>query len=162
MNFAFGLIADTQYVNADDGTTFDGMSVRRYRQSLETLKKACFSYVELSHNRNLVCCVQLGDVIDEKSKKLGISDKSIDEVIEVCKSTGLQWHYCIGNHDLICFSREYLSSKLIPNDSLGKCSTKLYYDFIPSPSCRFIFLDGYDISSISSSTPQNNEYATQL
>jgi hypothetical protein len=47
-DFCFGLIADTQYVDRDDGSNFDRTVVRRYRQSLDILTTATRSFTALA------------------------------------------------------------------------------------------------------------------
>ena len=41
-----------------------------------------------------------------------------------------QWHCCIGNHELYCFSRQELQQQLL---SSAPSPRQLYYDFSPSP-----------------------------
>ena len=157
--FTFGIIGDTQYVDADDGATHDGKTVRRYRQSLQTLIEACISFKK----SKAMFCILMGDVVDCKCKSIGNSDKCLKEVLDTVESSGSQWHYCIGNHDLLCFSRGDLYQKLIPEDirSRGKPS-ELYYDFSPYKGYRFIILDGYEVSSINASSEENRVIAENI
>ena len=157
--FSFGIIGDTQYVDADDGATHDGKTVRRYRQSLQTLKEACISF----KNSKATFCILMGDVVDCKCKSIGNSDECLKEVLETVKSSSSQWHYCIGNHDLLCFSREYLYEKLIPEAiRLHGKPSELYYDFSPYKGYRFIILDGYEVSSINASSEENRVIAENI
>lgn len=163
-DFTFGIVSDTQYVDADDGTTFDGSTVRRHRQSLETLKKACRAFTAVS-NPPINTCVLMGDVLDGKCKKMGNTEQCITEVF--CALTlsppTCQWHFCIGNHDLLCFTRDEILRHFTPTSLKDVCAaTQLYYDYVPFPGCRFIFLDGYDKSVLGPSRPEYQQEMEQL
>ena len=157
--FSFGIIGDTQYVDADDGTTFDGKTVRMYRQSLWSLKEACNSFKD----SGVICCILLGDIVDAKCAHLGIAEQCLREILDTVKESHLVWHYCIGNHDLLCFTRKELHQKLIPRivQNFSK-SSQLYYDLCPYQGYRFIFLDGYEISTIGASSDKNAHKAEKL
>lgn len=157
--FSFGIIGDTQYVDADDGTTFDGNTVRRYRQSLRSLKEACTSFKD----SGVICCILLGDIVDAKCSHLGIAEQCLREVLGIVKDSNLVWHYCIGNHDLMCFTRKELHQKLIPR-MVQNCSesSQLHYELCPYQGYRFIFLDGYEISTIGASSEHNTQKAEKL
>jgi len=161
MDFAFGLIADIQYVDAPDGTTHDGSMVRRHRQSLETLKTACLAYCEVTSPR-IEHCVLLGDVLDGKSKNLGLVDPGLVDVL-CALSMGPQnatWHTALGNHDLVCLTRAQILETFIPQCVRATCSVeRLYYDVSPLPGVRFIFLDGYDKSVLG---PSKEEHKAEV
>lgn len=57
-----GIVGDTQYVDSDNGHTFDGKTVRRYRQSLKILGRA-IDYFEAN---NVNIRVIVGDLLDSK------------------------------------------------------------------------------------------------
>ena len=157
----FGLISDTQYVDADDGATFDGSTVRRYRHSLEILRKA----VDYFKSEALSFCVLLGDAIDAKAGHLGIAGHCLDIVLDLTSTTGCPWNIVLGNHDLKSISRPVLLEKFIPSVAKACCdSEKMYYDFIDEKSSnfRFIFLDGYDVSCISPSSEKYKSDAVSL
>jgi hypothetical protein len=157
----FGLIGDTQYVNSDDGTTFDGKVVRRYRQSLSTLEEACKSFEE----HKAISCILLGDVLDAKCKSLGSADECLKKILTVTgkRSHYQTWHYSIGNHDLVCLNRQDILQNFIPENSRHSCSpSKLYYDTCPKDGYRFIFLDGYDVSTLNASSDENKLAAEKL
>ena len=77
--FSFGIIGDTQYVDADNGATHDGSVVRRYRQSLWALKEACLSFKKYG----VSCCILLGDVLDGKCASLGSAERCLQEIFDV-------------------------------------------------------------------------------
>jgi manganese-dependent ADP-ribose/CDP-alcohol diphosphatase len=105
----------------------------------------------------------LGDILDGKSKALNMEEKCLSELLDLTTTTGCPWHYCIGNHDLVALSREKIYDALIPSELRTTCSpTRLYYDFCPHPGFRFVLLDGYDISTISATTKEHEQYAKIL
>ena len=53
---------DTQYVDSDDGHTFDGKTVRRYRLSLKILAHA----IDYFESNNVNIRVIVGDLLDSK------------------------------------------------------------------------------------------------
>lgn len=57
-----GIVGDTQYVDSDDGHTFDGKTVRRYRQSLKILAHA----IDYFESNNVNIRVVVGDLLDSK------------------------------------------------------------------------------------------------
>ena len=164
MEFAFGLIADIQYVDAADGTTHDGSMVRRHRQSLETLRTACGAFCTVV-DPPIEHCVLLGDVLDGKCKTNGITDQCLLDVV-CALSTGPQgatWHAAVGNHDLVCLSRAQILETFIPQTVRASCTPeRLYYDISPCPGLRFIFLDGYDMSVLGPSKPEHKSEVEQL
>ena len=61
---------------------------------------------------------------------------------------------------MVCFSREEILRHFTPTFQKGVCSVEqLYYDYVPFPGCRFIFLDGYDMSTLGPARP---EYKTEI
>ena len=66
----FGLIADTQYADAEDAPNYVGNRLRRYRQSLSTLCSAVHRWNALPARgeRPLDFAVELGDMFDGKAR----------------------------------------------------------------------------------------------
>ena len=64
--FSFGVIADIQFADADDGQDFKKTVVRRYRNTLTVLHKAVDMWLaqaeDLGYPIQLIA--QLGDIID--------------------------------------------------------------------------------------------------
>ena len=142
--FSFGLIGDTQYVDAEDGTNFEGSIVRRYRQSLETLLLANAHFNSLNKTQKLLTSVLLGDLIDIKTIKLNTVDAALDAVLAATSNTDIFdaadaaadaaagaaeasprtregggrhcWKYVLGNHDLTALTRAEAYARLIPAD----------------------------------------------
>ena len=150
----FGLIADIQYVDAEDGTDFTGVQVRRYRHSLEVLKTAVDKW---SQGDGVNFVAQLGDIIDVKARDRKTKHKDIQTVmkeLERCKSKGLV--HIIGNHDLYCFKRAELAAVL--NTSESRLSWHSFKPVLESP-LRVIVLDSYDVSTIEGSSEQSTKEA---
>jgi manganese-dependent ADP-ribose/CDP-alcohol diphosphatase len=157
--FSFGIIGDTQYVDADNGATHDGSVVRRYRQSLWALREACLSFNEYG----VSCCILLGDILDGKCVSMGSAERCLQEIFDITKLSNSTWHYCIGNHDLMCFTREELNRKLTPKAiRTVRAPSQLHYDFSPHRGYRFIFLDGYEVSTLNASSNKNAATAQAL
>ena len=150
----FGVIADIQFVDAEDGTDFTGVQVRRYRNSLEVLKIAVKRW---SEGEGVEFVAQLGDIIDVKARDKGSALEDCETVLSVlkkCKTKGLV--NIIGNHDLYCFKRDKLNSLLNT-----KRDEHTWYSFKPineSP-LRIVVLDSYDISTIEGSSEKNTQAA---
>lgn len=158
--FSFGVLGDPQYVDADDGTNFEGTKIRRYRQSLQILSQACDSF----DMQSTACNIILGDCVDGKAGILGIQDRCLQEILDltVTKASD-KWHFVLGNHEYYCFDRETIMNKMIPLEQKQHCDpAKLYYDFTPSIGYRFIVLDGYEISKMGGASVYYKEYAEAL
>ncbi|KAJ8612440.1 hypothetical protein CTAYLR_006597 [Chrysophaeum taylorii] len=132
--FRFGVIADVQYADIEDGPNHSRTRTRRYRQSLETLREASEAFADLDF------CVALGDVVDTKASRLRWS--ALESVKEAMGNAG-KWHVPPGNHDLSVFERSELRSLLAnaPED-------RLYYDWEPAVGWRCAVLDAYEISVV--------------
>ena len=153
-SFKFGLIADIQYVDAEDGTDFTGTQVRRYRNSLEVLRGAVKRWSEAE---GVEFIAQLGDIIDVKARDNKTSDDDCEKVLKElrkCKSNSLV--NIIGNHDLYNFKRDQLDILLNT-----KRNGDTWYSFKPlaSSPLRMIVLDSYDISTIEGTTVDNTQAA---
>ena len=133
------MIADIQYVDAEDATDFTGKQNRSYRNSLEVLKKA----VEVwSDGEGVEFVAQLGDLIDGKAKANGTEVADCQTVLEeLHKCNSNSFINIIGNHDLYNFKREQLAGLL-----KTKTDGATWYSVKPSPDSplRVIVLDSYD------------------
>ena len=68
-SFNFGLIADIQYVDADDATNFAGTTQRFYRHSFNTYKEA-LQYWQHEVKPHPQCALVLGDILDGKTAQM--------------------------------------------------------------------------------------------
>jgi manganese-dependent ADP-ribose/CDP-alcohol diphosphatase len=157
--FSFGLIADMHFMDAENGTNFDGSKTRRFRQSLEMLFHASDSFLEAK----TACNVMLGDLIDGKAAQMGKQKEFLNEILDTTIRTERNWHAVMGNHEFYNFTREELLASLVPATVRASCTpSKLYYSFSPFPGYKFIILDGYELSTMGSATPELREQAIAL
>ncbi|XP_037547115.1 manganese-dependent ADP-ribose/CDP-alcohol diphosphatase isoform X2 [Nematolebias whitei] len=149
--FTFGVIADIQYADIDDGYNYTRTNRRYYRTSLQLLKKAQKSWSESEPKPDFV--LQLGDVIDGLNVARGASDRALDKVLAELSSGPGPVHHVWGNHELYNFSRSALmlsrlNSKVLADQSPTGTPARsdIYaYQFCPVPGFRFVIMDSYDV-----------------
>lgn len=152
--FTFGVIADIQYADMDDGYNFTRTRKRYYRSSLQLLRNAKTSWAESPVKPDFI--LQLGDIIDGFNKGRGASQQALDTVLKEFNSGPLvvDVHHVWGNHEFYNFSRsELLRSELNsaprPEESRSgpPPGDDIYaYHFSPFPGFTFVVLDAYDVS----------------
>ncbi|XP_054913397.1 manganese-dependent ADP-ribose/CDP-alcohol diphosphatase [Poeciliopsis prolifica] len=146
--FTFGVIADVQYADMDDGFNFSRTKKRYYRSSLKLLRNALDSWSDSAVKPAFV--LQLGDVIDGFNKPSGASQRALDTVMRDFASCPVPVHHVWGNHELYNFSRTQLTGS--PLDSSPYADRRpqqgdIYaYRFSPFPGFVFVVLDAYDVS----------------
>lgn len=164
--FAFGVIADIQYADIDDGYNFQRTNRRYYRSSIKLLRNALDSWSKAAVKPGFI--LQLGDLIDGYNKPLAASDRSVDAVLKELGSASVDLHHVWGNHEFYNFSRDWLlRSKLnsTPQGSKKKAGSHVYaYHFSPYPGFTFIVLDAYDVGLLGreESSPEYKEALTLL
>ena len=146
---SFGVIADVQYADVEDGYNFAMTSRRYYRTALDMLQKALHSW---NHNqiKRPSFLLQLGDVIDGKCKRFGnIQDRCLTAVLEkFSQFTGPVYHIW-GNHEFYNFPRHKLQSGSLYAANQIHCKpvhNKGYYSADPHKHLKVIALDCYEIS----------------
>lgn len=151
--FSFGVIADIQYADLDDGSNFARTRKRYYRHSLQLLRQAREHWSESVVQPEFV--LQLGDIIDGFNAPQGASQSALDTVLREFRSGAVEEvHHVWGNHEFYNFTRkELLSSELNSTlhvkRQLGEACPggDIYaYSFSPQPGFTFIVLDAYDVS----------------
>mmetsp|Transcript_61912 Transcript_61912/g.116556 ORF Transcript_61912/g.116556 Transcript_61912/m.116556 type:complete len:443 (+) Transcript_61912:55-1383(+) len=140
----FGVVADIQYANVDDGFNFGGTQRRHHRGSLAMLDGAVGFWSE--RKVDLVC--QMGDIIDGKAKAESDSDKDLQAVLATLNKVKpeVDFLHLIGNHELYNFDRVQLAAKLNTRRSGGHpvgSHGKEYYRVQPCKGWRFLVLDPY-------------------
>lgn len=146
----FGVIADVQYADADDGTNFAKTVVRRYRGALVQLTRAVAHWN--AQSEPLAFVANLGDVIDGLCAKLGQSERAMDDVMsrfeQVRTAPGGGVVHLKGNHELYNFpSKDDLARR-----ANGLAGSPEYCSFtLPSHAAavRVIVLDAYKIAMMS-------------
>lgn len=150
--FTFGVIADIQYADIDDGYNFERTRRRYYRSSLQLLRNARRSWSESAAKPAFI--LQLGDVIDGFNKPAGASERALDTVLREFGSCPAEVHHVWGNHEFYNFSRSaLLRSQLNSAAPAGRSlnaapggSDMYAYHFSPVPGFTFVVLDAYDVS----------------
>ncbi|XP_059180077.1 manganese-dependent ADP-ribose/CDP-alcohol diphosphatase [Centropristis striata] len=150
--FTFGVIADIQYADMDDGLNYTRTRRRYYRSSLQLLRNAQESWSESAVRPDFI--LQLGDVIDGFNKARDASDRALDAVLREFSSSPVEVHHVWGNHEFYNFSRSALLSSRLNStvhaeDSVrgARAGSDIYaYHFSPVPGFTFILLDAYDVS----------------
>ncbi|XP_004709402.2 manganese-dependent ADP-ribose/CDP-alcohol diphosphatase [Echinops telfairi] len=152
--FSFGVIADIQYADLEDGFNFFGTRKRYYRHSLLHLQGAIDDWTREGRVPGFV--LQLGDLIDGYNAQHQTSEKSLELVMNTFKMLTVPVHHAWGNHELYNFSKDYLTSSKLNTKYLEDQiahhpetvpSENYYaYHFVPFPEFRFILLDAYDVS----------------
>ncbi|KAM3859816.1 manganese-dependent ADP-ribose/CDP-alcohol diphosphatase [Diretmus argenteus] len=149
--FTFGVIADIQYADIDDGFNYERTRRRYYRGSLQLLRRAQQSW---SASRPSFV-LQLGDIIDgfNRAQQHGASERALDAVLREFQPGPAEVHHVWGNHEFYNFSRsELCRSKLNSahySDGPPAAVADIYaYHFRPAPGFRFVVLDAYDVSML--------------
>ncbi|XP_054610356.1 manganese-dependent ADP-ribose/CDP-alcohol diphosphatase isoform X2 [Dunckerocampus dactyliophorus] len=150
--FTFGVIADIQYADIDDGLNFTQTRRRFYRNSLQLLREARETWSQSATRPNFI--LQLGDIIDGFNKDYGASSAALDRVLEEFNLDSMEVHHVWGNHELYNFTRSELlhsrlnSAVLADRSSSGtRAGGDIYaYSFSPFPGFTFVVLDAYDVS----------------
>ncbi|XP_044838985.1 manganese-dependent ADP-ribose/CDP-alcohol diphosphatase isoform X3 [Mauremys mutica] len=160
--FSFGVIADIQYADLEDGYNFWGSRRRYYRHSLNLLQSAIDEWNK--EDSQLEFVLQLGDIIDGFNAQHKTSESALRRVMNKFKKLRIPIHHTWGNHELYNFTRDYLTQSELNSKSLedqiflgsaangqdspGATAEEHYYayHFSPVPKFRFILLDAYDLS----------------
>lgn len=151
---AFGVIADVQYADIDNGMNYSQTAHRYYRRSLELVKTAVADWSTGKWRAEFV--LQLGDLIDGLNARLGASGSALDTVMsELTRGDHVVYHV-LGNHDLYNFSHDefvthdHMISSFINERGISTPSpgTSGYYHFSPAKGFRVVVLDNYEISML--------------
>lgn len=150
--FTFGVIADIQYADIDDGYNYSRSHRRYYRSSLRLLRNAVESWSESAVKPEFI--LQLGDIIDGFNKGRGASERALDTVLREFSSSPVEVHHVWGNHEFYNFNRSALlrsklNSTLHADRSLNAApsTSDIYaYHFSPFPGFTFVVMDAYDVS----------------
>lgn len=159
--FTFGVIADIQYADIDDGLNYSKTRTRYYRNSLKLMRSAIQCWREEEVNLSFI--LQLGDIIDGYNKNHGASDRAIETVINEFENSLVKVHHVWGNHEFYNFNRNTLFASSINSGEKaepgsGLIDDEIYaYHFSPAPKFRFVVLDAYDLSIIGRD-PTNEKY----
>lgn len=147
---SFGVIADVQYADIEDGYNFSRTRKRYYRNAVNLLKEAVSCWK--NHEPAVKFVLQLGDIIDGFNRSRGSgSDKALETVMRELDSMQIPVYHNWGNHELYNFSRQYLFNSVLFSGHLADCSSIpncAYYTIQPCPKLMIVSLDCYDISAL--------------
>ncbi|XP_062976478.1 manganese-dependent ADP-ribose/CDP-alcohol diphosphatase [Elgaria multicarinata webbii] len=164
--FSFGVIADIQYADLEDGYDFQKIRRRYYKHSLCHLQNA----VEDWNGTQVQFVLQLGDIIDGFNAQHKMSESALERVMEEFKKLRVPVHHIWGNHEFYNFNRDYLAQSVLntknlqdhtllsnsnrDQSSIGDTPAENYYayQFCPMSKFRFILLDAYDLSILGRDT----------
>jgi manganese-dependent ADP-ribose/CDP-alcohol diphosphatase len=143
LHYKFGLIADVQYADTENGFNFSRTNERFYRRSLTLLKEA----VDVWKKCDVDSVLQLGDVIDGKCKDSKQSDVCLQRVLNLFNELQRDVHHVWGNHELYNFDRKWLmTSDLAPKMASRQLPGCAYYSVDLHPQLRLVALDCYEVS----------------
>lgn len=99
--FSFGIVADVQYADKDDGWNFTKTATRYYRPSLTGLRMAIAAW---NDDPLISFAVNLGDIIDGFNHRLNTSEQAMNAVChELSRFARGRMYNLIGNHEVRCF-----------------------------------------------------------
>ena len=153
--FTFGVIADVQWADADDGSNYAKTVKRCYRGAFTQLQNAVKYWNSYNSNQDqdakqkdqLKFIAQLGDLMDglnqhkpddESERVTNMALEELNKVSNNCPSVNL-----VGNHELYNFNRQQLSKA-----SWLQHGNEEYYMFAPAKGWKVIVLDPYQIALI--------------
>jgi manganese-dependent ADP-ribose/CDP-alcohol diphosphatase len=148
--FTFGIIADVQWMDADDGYNYARTVKRCYRGALQVLSLAVDWWS--AHSDRPMFIAQLGDLIDGQNSN-GRSLSALAGALGHLERARCPSINLIGNHELYNFSRAELAEKLGTAPPAGGCvmgdiGDREFYAFLAAPGWRFLVLDPYAKSVI--------------
>ena len=151
---SFGIIADVQYADIDDGMNYSRTNHRYYRHALELVTAAVRDWSGGPTRAEFI--LQLGDLIDGYNSKLGASRSALDAAMAELTKGGHFVYHVLGNHDLYNFGHDelltcdHMKSSFLNNDRLSTPfpGSTGYYHFAPTEGFRIIVLDNYEISML--------------
>jgi manganese-dependent ADP-ribose/CDP-alcohol diphosphatase len=142
--FRFGVIADIQYCDIEDGYNYARTQKRHYRGSLEMISAATTYWRE----RNVKFVCQMGDIIDGQCRSSNkgpggsTSETALASVLAALREAGngVDFVHLIGNHELYNFNRDDLDSRL---GTRSPVTGKEYHVVRPCDGWRLVVLDPY-------------------
>lgn len=134
--FTFGVIADVQWADDEDGWNYLRTVSRKYRGAFRTLGRAVDWWNELPKPPQFIA--QLGDLIDGCNVNLGQSHSALDAALQELSRAPCPTYSLVGNHELYNFDRQTLAKA-----SWLRHGDMEYYSFAPAKGWRVVVLDPY-------------------
>ena len=161
--FAFGLLADSQYADADNGQNHEQTATRYYRMALPRLQQAAGQLSKAEHNVQFL--LQLGDLLDGRCKTTPSgSHDALRRALDALNTFRKPIYHVWGNHEFYNFSRSELvrgvlnSSRLPGVESPGSDRAN-YYHFVPTEGLRIVVLDQFEVSTLGHD-PDSRQFQT--
>lgn len=149
LHCSIGILADVQYADADDGQDYNKTCWRRFRKAGDCLKEACEAFVADPHPPQYY--LQLGDLIDGRSRKSDISSstpaESMERMLDHFTNAGIDHKnvaHASGNHEFYCFDRPQLQKYLYTSKNL-ECDSFAFVEEV-TDKVVVMHIDSYDIS----------------
>lgn len=139
--FSFGVIADVQWADDEDGYNYDRTVVRCYRGAFRNLVRAVDWWNQLVTPPKFIA--QLGDILDGVNVKLGQSESALGAALAELARAPCPAVNIVGNHELYNFDRAALAEA-----SWLRHGDKEYYSFQPAAGWRMVVLDPYQLALI--------------
>lgn len=139
--FTFGIIADVQWADAEDGSNYDRTVVRHYRGAFRTLQRAVDWWRALPEPPSFIA--QLGDIIDGVNVRLGQSAPALEAALSELRRAPCPSVNLVGNHELYNFDRRALAAA-----GWLRHGDREYYSFSPAAGWRVVVLDPYQLALI--------------
>ncbi|CAG2248704.1 ADPRM [Mytilus edulis] len=138
----FGLVADLQYADIEDGYNWNRTRKRYYRSALCLLKKAMKDWKQ----NDVKLVLQLGDLIDGFCKRTEEPKNCLNRIVDIFDEEKWPVLHVVGNHELYNFSKDSLyKSRLFK--SLPP-TNKAYYTWQPCDGLKICVLNIYEISAL--------------
>ncbi|XP_052070348.1 LOW QUALITY PROTEIN: uncharacterized protein LOC127709056 [Mytilus californianus] len=138
----FGLVADLQYANIEDGYNWNRTRKRYYRSAIGLLRKAMKDWKQ----NDVKFIFQLGDLIDGFCKRIEEPTVCLNRILDIFDEEKMPVLHVVGNHELYNFSKDSLyKSRLFK--SLPP-TNKAYYTLQPCEGLKVCVLNIYEISAL--------------
>ena len=155
----FGLIADVQYCDIDDGMNFGGTEFRYYRGSLGGAARAAAAFAAARGERgSLRFVAQLGDIIDGQNggtygaglawRGAPRSDEALARVLDALDGCDVETYHCVGNHELYNFDSAALSAGPLNDGRHTIAVDGRHYFSFRETGWTFVVLNPYEVSSM--------------
>jgi manganese-dependent ADP-ribose/CDP-alcohol diphosphatase len=152
---SFGILTDIQYADYENGHCFNKINTRYYRNSVNQVKSAINDWLNYQKQNGIKmkCLLQLGDIIDGKSRVGNKSVESLNIVLNELKKLFQNEDKLLhiwGNHEFYNFSRDQLAKTQLNTSRLLSKNQKNdqtnYYTYDITNKIRLICLDMYEMS----------------
>ena len=152
--FTFGVIADVQWADTEDGWNYVKTVSRKYRGAFRTLQRAVTWWNALPQPPKFIA--QLGDLLDGINVELGQSNEALEAALDELQRADCPSVNLVGNHELYNFDRAALADA-----SWLRHGDKEYYSMPLERGWRLVVLDPYQqaLIGLAQDDPRRQEAA---